>query len=176
MSSMHPRASRAVGFRDSVSSVKVTTSALRVVLAAGALCLGGMYRNPAWAQQAKLDPPDDLYARVKVLTGPNPLECGRSQQPGAAPGYSVEAIQPSIDCAVRSGKAKHAFWTFVRSVNANAWVAAGLYAKDDGAIQYFTYTNGAAAEPVLDVKPCGVPSLRTSAAGVVSIACSLLAP
>jgi len=156
--------------------VKVVTTTLRVVLATGALCLGGMYGHPALAQPPKLDPPDDLYARVKVFTGPNPLECGRSQQPGSAPGYTAEAIQPSVDCAVRSAKAKHTFWTFVRSVNAVAWVASGLYAKDDGVIQYFTYTNGAAAEPVLDVKPCGVPSLRTSAAGVVSIACSPVTP
>jgi hypothetical protein len=148
--------------------VKVITTTLRVVLAMGVLCLGGMFLTPAWAQQAKVDPPDDLYARVKALTGPNPLECGRSQQPGdgKSPGYPPEAIQPSVECAVRSAKVKRSFWTFLRSVSADSWVV----------IQYFTYTNGATAAPVLKVQPCGVPSLSTSAAGVVSIACSLATP
>jgi hypothetical protein len=158
--------------------VKRITVTKRIVQALGVLCLSGMSLTPAWALQAKVDPPDDLYARIKALTGPNPLECGRSQQPGdgKSPGYPPEAIQPSIECAVRSAKAKRTFWTFLRSVSADSWVAAGLYATDDGVIQYFTYTNGATAAPVLKVQPCGIPSVKTSAAGVVSIACSLAKP
>ena len=76
------------------------------------------------------------------------MECGRSQQPGdgKATGYTPEAIQPSIDCALRAAKAKRGFWTFLRAVSDNSWVAAGLVAKDDAVIHYFTYTN--AAQPL----------------------------
>lgn len=146
------------------------------MLATAVLCLLSMCRHPLSAQTAKLDPPDELYSRIKPIIGADALECGRSQVPGdgKTPGYTVEAIEPSLTCAKRSAGAKRAFWTFLRSVHPTNWVAAGLYAKSDGVIQYFTYTNDPKGTPVLDVKPCGEPSLRTDAAGVVWFSCSLV--
>ena len=87
---------------------------------------------------------NDLLERVTMLTGPNPMSCGKLRWSSSVQ-KMLDESQPALACAIEAAGQRKPFWISNQQPGIDSIVVDGLVGTSDGAIYRFTF----------DSNPCG---------------------
>lgn len=137
---------------------------VRVVLV---LALCGSPVAVGAAGQGDTTPIGDLFHRVTLVVGPNPMECGRLLLTGRQPlPITVARLNAAIRCGVNAAAARKPFWLVTELRGMDSWIGEGLIGDESGQIYRFAYDSDPSGGGVLGLEPaftrwpCDRPSAR----------------
>lgn len=118
----------------------------------------------------------DIAAKVAMRTGPGPRSCGTwFAKPGGERQLTPERVVASIACGRESAAAAVPFWFVVGGHGLDSWVAEGLLASENGAIEHYSYdsdpSGGSGVGARFDSRRCVGARVHRFPSGGLTIEC-----
>lgn len=160
----------AAAYASAVSLTKCNMNAVLLVAAALSVLVVGPLGSVE--QEIRVEPEQDLIARIKSVTGEAPELCGQMMHPGnwGRPAYQVRDLDGPIQCARAAARQHRAFFFVLKGLGFDSWTASGLLGDSAGQMQFFTYDN-LYGHGTLRLRACLAPTGQVNADGFVYVAC-----